>query len=53
VSVVGEVIVSDGRVSKWSRDRLVIYVPAKTQKKLRKHLGEKLKLIILTVKEGE
>jgi len=53
VKEVESVMSSIGSISKWSRDRVIIYVPAKTQKKLKKHIGKKLFLIIFVLKKGD
>jgi len=46
------IIVSKASIMKWSRNRVIIYVPAKIQRVLKKYMGKKLNLIIFVLEEA-
>jgi hypothetical protein len=42
-----EVYIFDSTIVRYSKDRVVLYPPAKYQEKLKKHHGKKVKVLVL------
>jgi hypothetical protein len=42
-----ELYMFDSKIVRYSKDRVVLYPPAKYQEKLKKHHGKKVKVLVL------